>query len=86
MESQWERLSGKGKVYSFTIYRVPYHPAFVNDIPYVLAVVQLAEGPRMETNIIGCKPEEVAIEMPVGVAFEDVTTEVSLPKFKPLQE
>jgi len=49
----------------------------------VVAIIQLAEGPRMESNIIGCKVEEVKVEMPVTVAFEDVTDHISLPKFKP---
>jgi uncharacterized OB-fold protein len=83
MEAEWTKLSGKGKIYSFTIYRVPYHPAFKDDIPYVLAIIQLDEGPRMESNIIGCKVEQVRMEMPVVVAFDDVTPEVSLPKFRP---
>jgi uncharacterized protein len=81
--SQWVKLSGKGSIYSFTVYRVPYHPAFKDDIPYVLAIIQLDEGPRMESNIIGCQPEDVRIEMPVEVTFEDIAREISLPKFKP---
>ena len=83
MEAEWAKLSGKGTIYSFTIYRVPYHPAFKDDIPYVVAIIQLDEGPRMESNIIACPVEEVRIEMPVVVAFDDVTSEVTLPKFKP---
>ncbi len=83
LESEWVKLSGKGTVYSFTVYRVAYHPAFKDDIPYVLAIIQLAEGPRMESNVTGCRPEEVRIEMPVEVTFDDVTEEISLPKFKP---
>jgi uncharacterized protein len=83
LDSQWVKLSGKGSIYSFTVYRVPYHPAFKDDIPYVLAIIQLAEGPRMESNIVGCRPEDVRIEMPVEVSFEDITSEISLPKFKP---
>ena len=83
MDSRWVNLSGKGTIYTYTTYRVAYHPAFKDDIPYVLAVIQLTEGPRMESNIIGCRPEDVKIDMPVEVSFEDVTGEVSLPKFKP---
>lgn len=83
LDSQWVKLSGKGSIYSFTVYRVAYHPAFEDDIPYVLAIIQLAEGPRMESNIVGCPPEDVRIEMPVEVAFDDITSEISLPKFKP---
>jgi uncharacterized protein len=83
MKSEWTKLSGKGTVYSFTIYRVPYHPAFKDFIPYVVAIIRLAEGPRMESNITGCKVEDVRIEMPVVVSFDDVTDAVTLPKFKP---
>lgn len=83
MEAEWTPLSGRGSVYTFTVYRVAYHPAFKDDIPYVVAIIQLAEGPRMESNIIGCKVEDVKVEMPVIVSFDDVTEEISLPKFKP---
>jgi len=83
MDTEWAKLSGKGTIYSFTIYRVAYHPAFKDDIPYVVAIIYLDEGPRMESNIIGCPVEDVRIEMPVEVAFDDVTSDVTLPKFKP---
>jgi len=53
----------KGTVYSFTVYRVAYHPAFKDDIPYVVAIILLAEGPRMESNIIGCNVEDVRVEI-----------------------
>ena len=82
-EAEWTPLSGRGTVYSFTVYRVAYHPAFQDDIPYVVAIIQLVEGPRLESNIIGCKVEDVRVEMPVIVSFDDVTAEVTLPKFKP---
>jgi uncharacterized OB-fold protein len=82
-EAEWAPLSGRGRVYSFTIYRVAYHPAFQDDIPYVVAIIRLVEGPRMESNIIGCKIEDVRVEMPVMVSFEDVTEQVTLPKFRP---
>jgi len=84
METDWEKLSGKGRVYSFIVFRLAYHEAYRNDIPYVVAIIELDEGPRMESNIIGCKIEDVKIGMPVEVVFEDVTEEVALPKFKPV--
>ncbi len=83
LEAEWALLSGKGSVYSFTIYRVAYDPAFKDDIPYVVAIIQLPEGLRMESNIIGCRVEDVRVEMPVAVSFEDVTDRVTLPKFRP---
>ena len=76
--------SGKGKVYTFAVYRQAYHPAFENDLPYVTAVIQLEEGPFLLSNIVGCSPESVECDMPVEVTWEDITEEFSLPKFKPL--
>ena len=83
IEAEWVLLGGNGTIYSFAIYRVAYHPAFKDDVPYVVAIIQLAEGPRMESNIIGCKVEDVKVEMPVTVYFDDVTDQIALPKFRP---
>ena len=83
LEAEWTKLSGKGKVYSFIVYHQAYHPSYKDDIPYAVAIIQLDEGPRMESNIIGCKMEDIKIDMPVEVSFDDVTDEVTLPKFKP---
>jgi uncharacterized OB-fold protein len=77
----WERVSGRGKVYSYTVVRRASSRAFA-DAPYVLAIVELAEGPRMTSNI-AAPPEQVRVEMPVQVFFDDVTPEVTLVKFKP---
>ena len=79
----WKPVSGKGRVFSFVIYHRAYHPGFQDEIPYVVGVIELDEGARMLSNVIGCKPEEVRCDMPVEVAFEDITDEMSLPKFRP---
>ena len=50
---------------------------------YVVALVELEEGPRMLSNIVGVPPEQVACELPVRVVFEDITGEATLPKFVP---
>jgi len=79
----WEEASGKAEVYSFSVnYRAP-HPGFAEATPFVLALVTLAEGPRMMTNIVDCDPGSVRIGMAVTVTFDDVTEEVTLPKFRP---
>lgn len=85
MEAEWTRLTGRGKIYSFVVYRVPYHPSYANDIPYDVAFIQLDEGPRMESNVTGVKVEDIKVDMPVEVYFDDVTEEVSLPKFRPMK-
>jgi len=79
----WMKVSGKGTVYSYTIAQAPTHPAFAEDIPYVIAIVELAEGPHLTTNITGCQPEEVRVGMPVMATFDDVTPEMTLVKFRP---
>jgi uncharacterized OB-fold protein len=80
----WVKASGRATVLSYTIVYRPVTQAFAADVPYVVALVTLEEGPQMMTNIVGCEPEKVHIGMPVQVTFEDWTEEVSVPKFKPL--
>ncbi|MGI8925955.1 MAG: Zn-ribbon domain-containing OB-fold protein [Tepidiformaceae bacterium] len=79
----WEEVSGRGTVFSFTVDRRGTHPAFASEVPYVIAIVELEEGPRMTTNIVGCGVDEVYVGMPVEAAFEDVTPEITLVKFRP---
>jgi uncharacterized OB-fold protein len=82
-ETDWIEASGHGTVYSHaTVHRAP-SAAFKADVPYVLALVTLDEGPRMMTNIVGCKPEAVAIDMPVKVVFDRVSEDIAVPKFEP---
>jgi len=75
-EIEWIVSGGKGKVYTFIVYHVAYDRAFESDLPYVVADVELEEGPRLVTNMVRC-------EMPVEVMWQDITEEFSLPKFKP---
>ena len=82
-ETEWIVASGKGTVYTFGVCHHTYHRAFENELPYVIAIVELEEGPQILTNMVGCSPEEVRCDMPVEVTWEDVTEEFSLPKFKP---
>jgi uncharacterized OB-fold protein len=82
--ADWVALSGKGEVYSYVVFRVPYHPSYVDDIPYTVAFIKLAEGPRMESNLTGIAPEEVRVGMAVEVYFDDVSDNISLPKFRPV--
>lgn len=78
----WIESSGRGTVYSFTVSYQPAHPGFRDDVPYMLAIVELDEGPRMNTNIINADPKDVAIGMQVEVVWDDVTPEFTLPKFQ----
>ena len=79
----WIESSGRAKVYTYTVMMDMVEPKFMGDLPYVLAMVDLDEDIRMTTRIINCKPEDVAIDMPVEVVFEDVSDDCALPMFQP---
>ena len=80
----WEQVSGRGKLYSYVINYRPA-PGFQDDAPYSIAVVELDEGPRMMTNVVGVPqtPEDLVLDMALEVSFEDVNDEITLPKFRP---
>ncbi len=79
----WQKSSGRGKVFSFVVFHRVYHPAFTDEVPYVVALVELEEGPRLISNIAGIAPGDVKCEMPVRVSFEQITDTITLPKFEP---
>jgi len=79
---RWDKLSGRGKVASWVVFHKLYHPAFAKDIPYNVAFVELAEGPRIIANIVGTSNADITIGMPVEVTFEDVNPDISIPRFR----
>ena len=82
-EVEWGKASGKAKVWTFSIHHMGPTKAYKGDGPYVVALVETTEGVKMMTNIVECDPNDVHIGMDVEVVFDDVTEEVTLPKFKP---
>ena len=84
-EIEWRQVSGRGKLYSFAIQHRVWHPAWRGEVPYVTALVELDEGPRLYTNLVEVEPDPAHIhcDMPVEVVFEDMSDEISLPKFRP---
>ncbi len=80
---EWAPVSGRGRVHAFTIVYQPNDPRFNAEAPYVYAVIQLDEGARMISNVIGIEPHDVEVDMPVVAVFEDITPEWTLVKFKP---
>ena len=85
-DTSWTQASGKATLYTFGIVHRAPHPGFAADTPYVTAVVELEEGPRMPTNIVGIgepSPEKLRVGMPLEVTFEDISDTIALPKFKP---
>ena len=81
---EWTPVSGKARLHTFTIVRQPASPSFAEETPYVYAVVQLEEGPRMISNVIDADPlTEVEVDMHLEVTFDDVTDEWTLVKWRP---
>ncbi len=80
----WMEASGKGEIYAFSVTYEGVEAAFVEDLPIVLAWVDLPEGIRMQSNIIDCDPDSVEIGQQVEVVFNKVTDEISLPYFRPI--
>lgn len=79
--STWETVSGRGEVYSVAVMHQVYHPGFAAEAPYAVAIVKLEEGPKLTTSIPSLPASEVTVGMPVEVAFEKRSPEVTLPVF-----
>ena len=77
---EWAEVSGRGTVFSYTVVHRPPLPAF--KAPYIVAVIELAEGPLMLTNVIDCDPAALKVGDKVKVAFEKATDEVTLYRFR----
>jgi uncharacterized protein len=79
----WSELSGNGKVFSYVVYHRVYHPGFATEVPYTVAVIELDEGPRMLSNVVGIPPERVVCDMRVKIVYDDITENTTIPKFTP---
>jgi uncharacterized OB-fold protein len=79
----WSRLSGRGRVNSWVVFHQSYFHGYDDELPYNVAEVELEEGPRLLTNLVGVKNDEIRAGMPVEIVFDDVTGEITLAKFKP---
>lgn len=81
-EFAWTDLSGRGEVFAYIVYHQLYNKAFAADLPYNVALVQLEEGPRMYSNIVGCSNDAVKVGDLLEVMFDPVTPEITIPKFR----
>ena len=79
----WAAAAGTGTLYTWTMVHQVFHPGFANEVPYNVALVDLPEGVRMFTNIVGLPDDELQVGMPLVVTFEQITDDVALPKFRP---
>jgi uncharacterized OB-fold protein len=81
-EWEWARSTGKGKLFSWTTAIQPMMPQFKDLVPYSPAIVELEEGVRIVSWLTDVKPDELTLGMPLEVTFDDVTPNVTLPKFR----
>ena len=79
---EWTALRGRGKVTFWVVFHQRYFDSFKEDIPYNVVQVELEEGPRLISNLVDIKSEDIRMDMPVEVVYDDVTPEVTLPRFR----
>jgi uncharacterized protein len=79
---EWVQASGRGTIYSYTVARRPAGAAFKDDVPYVVASVELDEGARIMSNVVTDDPDAVRIGMRVEAVFDRVSDDLTIPKFK----
>jgi len=79
----WERAGGGGILYSWTVVWRPQHPSF--GVPYAPAIVELDEGFRVMSAMVGCEPDELEAGMAVEAEFHPVSPTITLPYFRPRQ-
>ncbi len=82
-KTEWRAASGRGSLHTYMINHRPPSPAW--EAPYVIAIVELEEGPRLMSNLVDIAPDPnvLKIDMPLQVVYDDVTDQVTLPKFRP---
>ena len=79
---EWIECSGRGTIYSYTVNHRAPNAVMKEKLPYVVAAIDLEEGVRLITNIVGDALDKVAIGAPVTVVFEQVSDEITLPQFR----
>jgi uncharacterized OB-fold protein len=80
---EWRDASGSGTVHTFTVIRQNWAEPFRSQLPYVVAMIELDEGPRLMSNVTDCAPEDVHIGMRVELYTVRVDDEIGLPLFRP---
>ncbi|MGH9014856.1 MAG: Zn-ribbon domain-containing OB-fold protein [Acidimicrobiia bacterium] len=82
-DPDWLTCSGNGTVHTYTVIRQNHAKPFKDELPYVVAVIELEEGPRMMGNVTGCEPDDVQIGMAVEVYFVAADEGVAVPLWRP---
>lgn len=79
----WQKASGRGTLYSYTIIYQATHPWWRDKVPYNVAVVELQEDVRVVSNVVGVPNEKLKVGMPLEMIFEDAAEDITLPMFQP---
>lgn len=80
---EWEDASGAAVLYTWSVVHQNDLPPFPDRVPYVAAVVDLAEGPRLMTNVVDCDPDTLTVGMQLRVAYRELDEETTIPVFVP---
>jgi uncharacterized OB-fold protein len=80
---EWTPVSGRGRLYTYTVVYHATHAAMADKVPYIAALIQLDEGPRVLTNLRNCAEADIQVGMPVALIFEELTDQITLPQFEP---
>lgn len=80
---EWRPVSGRATLMSWVEFHKAYWGGFVQDLPYLVCLVKLAEGPQMYSNVVNARQEDLVVGQEMRVVFDRVTPEVTLPKFAP---
>jgi uncharacterized OB-fold protein len=80
---RWHPSSGRGRIYTWTVTHQAMHPAFADDTPYAVVVVELDEGVRLVSGLRDLTPAALALDLPVEVVIEKVSDTIALPYFRP---
>ena len=82
---EFDESAGRGRVFTYTIVYHGAHPAVMDAVPYAVAVVRLDDcgGVKLISNVVGCSYDEVRVDMPVELAWDDVSADLSVPRFRP---
>ncbi len=80
---EWRAASGRGTLYTFAVMHQVMNPGFASDVPYNVSQIDLDEGVRMVSNVVGIPNDRLRIGMKLEAVFEDVGQNVSIPKFRP---
>jgi uncharacterized OB-fold protein len=83
MGGDWEVISGKGTIYSWAVIHHPIDKRLTDEVPFVITLIELEEGPRIAGRLIGYKHDEIKVGMPVRVRYDDIDSKLTLLNVEP---